>query len=125
MFMRDIVTSIKFATGNLFNGIPVVEASALWLRDKLSDIKKADILAYDTETSTLDPYSDDAFIIGVSLCWSDYDACFIPFEHDDLSISGNEMRDRIAIVKEILEDPTIQKVAQNGKYDRQMLSQVC
>jgi DNA polymerase I-like protein with 3'-5' exonuclease and polymerase domains len=123
-FVRDIITAAKVSSDNLFLGIPVVSGTSTYLQEHLSGIRSADILAYDTETSSLDPFSEETYIIGVSLCWSDNDACFVALDHDDLVISSVELSQRLEILKTILEDKAIPKVAQNGKFDRLMLSQV-
>lgn len=121
-YIKTVVVGVRLAT-NPFRGVPVVEADSTFLKDNLSAIKDSDILAYDTETNSLDPYSKQTYTIGVSLSWADNKACFVPLKHTDLRVSPDEINARIELIKEILEDSDIPKVAQNGKFDRQILKQ--
>ncbi len=88
-------------------------------------------IAFDTETTGLDEMVVD--LVGVSLCVTAGEACYIPLTHkssaaDDL-FGGAELADgqmnlneAIAILKPMLEDPSILKIGQNIKYDAKILS---
>ncbi|WP_370675866.1 DNA polymerase I [Pleomorphomonas sp. PLEO] len=81
-------------------------------------------VAFDTETSGLDPMQVD--IVGASLAVTPGRACYIPLAHvsgaGDLLggglVSGQiAIRDFVRVVKPLLEDPSVLKIGQNAKYD--------
>jgi DNA polymerase-1 len=86
--------------------------------------REAGVVAVDTETTSLDPMR--AELCGVSLALAPNDACYLPLAHraaDDLLSGGGllpgqmPIRDGLAGLKPLLEDPSVLKVAQNLKYD--------
>ncbi|NVJ95749.1 MAG: DNA polymerase I, partial [Marivivens sp.] len=88
-------------------------------------------IAFDTETTGLDEMVVD--LVGVSLCVTAGEACYIPLTHkssaaDDLfggaELAAGQMNldEAIAILKPMLEDPSILKIGQNIKYDAKILS---
>ncbi|PTT79269.1 DNA polymerase I, partial [Pseudomonas sp. HMWF010] len=88
------------------------------------------IVAFDTETDALG--SATAGLVGVSLALAPGEACYIPLAHEEkaeglafetaASLEQIPLADAIAILKPLLEDPAVLKVAQNGKYDIAVLS---
>ena len=102
-------------------------------------------IAVDTETTSLDAMVAD--LVGVSLAFAPGKACYIPLAHKDAEeISGDlfgdpvgnssaelkgpdgkpikqlAMSDVIPRLKALFEDPSVLKIAQNLKYDWQVLS---
>ncbi|NDC37435.1 MAG: DNA polymerase I [Proteobacteria bacterium] len=81
--------------------------------------------AFDTETTALDPL--EARLIGVSICWSDDEAFYIPLGHNDSS-SGERVAGQLAAedffagVRAKFSDPAVEKRGQNLKYDLSVLS---
>ncbi|WP_298470202.1 DNA polymerase I [uncultured Erythrobacter sp.] len=85
----------------------------------------ARLVAVDTETSALDAMQAD--LVGVSLALGPNDACYIPLAH-----GGTDMFDEkpeqidldaaIAALKPLLEDDSVTKIFQNGKYDLNVLA---
>jgi DNA polymerase-1 len=82
------------------------------------------VVAVDTETTSLDPMQ--AELVGVSLAVAPNEACYIPLAHrgegDGLFTEGLlpgqlEIRTALALLKPLLEDRSVLKVAQNLKYD--------
>ncbi|WEK51218.1 MAG: DNA polymerase I [Candidatus Kaistia colombiensis] len=82
------------------------------------------VVAVDTETTSLDPMQ--AELVGVSLAVAPNEACYIPLAHrgegDGLFTEGLlpgqiEIRAALALLKPLLEDRAVLKVAQNLKYD--------
>ncbi len=121
-----------------------VEALKVWI----ARIYETGSVAVDTETTSLDSMTAD--LVGVSLSCEPGVACYIPLGHrdgggepaaaqgafdlgdadtgdDDDSGTGNLLPDQIALddaialLKPVLEDPSILKIGQNIKYDMQIL----
>ncbi|MBN9016505.1 MAG: DNA polymerase I [Rhizobiales bacterium] len=94
------------------------------LRDWADRATAAGIVAVDTETTSLDPMQAD--LVGVSLALAPGEACYIPLAHrgegDGLFTEGLlagqiPIRDALAVLKPMLEDRSVLKIAQNLKYD--------
>jgi len=98
--------------------------------------RQAGIVAVDTETTSLD--SMRARLVGVSLALDGGRACYVPLAHKasggqgslDLGEGGGAdedapaqipLDDAVALLKPLLEDPSVLKVGQNIKYDMQVL----
>ena len=84
-------------------------------------LKKADLFAFDTETTSL-RYMD-AEIVGVSFAIKPGEAAYVPLGHDYMG--APEQLDRDAVLeqlKPLLEDPAQAKVGQNLKYDKNVLA---
>lgn len=87
-----------------------------WL-DKLA---KAPYFAFDTETTSLDYMQ--ARVVGVSFSCKPGEAAYVPFGHDYLGAPGQLDQDYVLnALKPLLEDPTVKKLGQNLKYDRNVL----
>ncbi|WP_299625519.1 DNA polymerase I [Pelagibius sp.] len=91
---------------------------------------KRGVLAVDTETTSLDAVA--AELVGISLATEAGKACYIPLAHKGgtpgdggLDLEGGDaeapkqipLKDAIAAVKPLLEDPGVLKIGQNIKYD--------
>ncbi|MCA3574875.1 MAG: DNA polymerase I, partial [Aestuariivirga sp.] len=85
-------------------------------------------IALDTETDSLD--SMRANLVGVSLALSPGKACYVPLQHKATGggLFGGELvegqvplAEAIAVLKPLLEDPSILKIGQNLKYDIEVL----
>ncbi|HEY5307927.1 MAG TPA: DNA polymerase I, partial [Casimicrobiaceae bacterium] len=96
----------------------VDEASlARWL----AAIDAADLVALDTETTSLDPMQ--AHIVGVSLAIAPGHACYIPLGHRYAGAPDQLPRDAtLARLAPWLADATKMKVGQNLKYDQHALA---
>ncbi|MGX2967244.1 DNA polymerase I [Ursidibacter sp. B-7004-1] len=103
----------------------------------LEKLQQAKLIAVDTETNSLDPMS--AELVGISFGLENGEACYIPLAHKGIStpaqtdLFGDESQSEqsefillpeqldkkqcLAQLKPILENPAIQKVGQNIKYD--------
>ncbi len=70
-------------------------------------------ISVDTETNSLDPHQAD--LIGISLSTKIGKACYIPIGHK----SKKNMDKNLVLekLKPLLEDPSIQKIGQNIKFD--------
>ncbi len=70
-------------------------------------------VAFDTETSSLDPHQ--AELIGISLSSEIGKACYIPIGHDSKKCINKDIV--LKKLKNILEDPSVKKIGQNIKFD--------
>jgi DNA polymerase-1 len=93
------------------------EAFDIWL-DK---IRNADLVAFDTETTSLDYMS--AEIVGLSVSVTAGQAAYIPVAHDYPGAPDQLPRDEVlGKLKEFLEDPERHKVGHHLKYDAHVLA---
>jgi len=107
-----------------------------WVAKKRKDgtegpIYKRGYVAIDTETTSLNEMV--ANLVGVSLCVEPGTACYIPLTHTDGEDSGDlfgeaklaerqiPLETALAVLKPVLEDPSILKIGQNLKYDMKVL----
>jgi DNA polymerase I len=101
--------------------------------------EKEGVVAFDTETSSLDSMQAD--LVGLSLSVTGGSACYVPLAHvapggatdGELDLAGDAaprsavpkqiaFDAAIALLKPMLEDPGILKVGQNIKYDMQVMA---
>jgi DNA polymerase-1 len=99
----------------------------------LDDARAQGFVAFDTETDSLDPVA--CGLVGVSLATAPGRACYIPLAHragDAADLFGGgpallpgqmQEREALALLKPILEDAAILKIAQNIKFDALVLAQ--
>ncbi len=96
--------------------LPALEAFA-------SAAREEGIVAVDTETNALDAVRAD--LVGISLALPSGRACYIPLQHRsgaDLFDSGLvegqiPLREALAALKPLLQDPGVLKIGHNFKYD--------
>ncbi|MEO5624759.1 MAG: DNA polymerase I [Dokdonella sp.] len=87
----------------------------------LAKLQTADLIAFDTETTSLD--SMRAEIVGISFAVEPKSAAYIPLGHDYPGAPAQLARDAVlAALKPILEDEQRAKLAQHAKYDINVLS---
>jgi DNA polymerase-1 len=90
-------------------------------------------VAVDTETTSLDPLV--AELCGFSLALAPNDACYVPLAHKTGGEAGGEglfagervadqleEREALKLIKPLLEDRSVLKIAQNLKYDAQIFA---
>lgn len=85
----------------------LVNDEATWEKF-LTALKKQERFAIDTETSELDPWKAD--LLGLSFSWKSGEGWYIV---------ANE--DRLEVLRPILEDPKIEKIGHNMKFDAEIL----
>lgn len=84
-------------------------------------IKQADIVAFDTETTSLDYM--EAELVGMSFCMEPGVAAYLPVAHDYPDAPEQLSRDWVLEqLKPWLEDPAQIKVGQHLKYDKNVLA---
>ena len=87
----------------------------------IEKLKKAPVIAFDTETDSLDNVS--ANMVGLSFAVEPGLAAYVPLAHDYLDAPDQISRDRaLALLKPLLEDEKCLKVGQNLKFDRGILA---
>ena len=87
----------------------------------LARLHDAPLIAFDTETTSLDAMQAD--VVGISLSVQPGYACYIPLGHDYPGAPAQLPRDQVlAALKPIFEDPKRPKVGQHAKYDMNILS---
>ncbi|MCZ8261151.1 MAG: DNA polymerase I [Beijerinckiaceae bacterium] len=103
--------------------------SAAALASWLDRAREGGILAFDTETNSLDPMQAD--LVGVSLSTAPGEGCYVPLQHrsgDGLFDSGPvagqiPLAEALALLKPVLEDPAVLKIGQNIKFDLLVMRQ--
>ncbi len=84
-----------------------------------SHIDKNSPPAWDTETTSLNPF--EAVLVGIGCCWGvgETDMAYIPLNHRQ----GNNLpfEEAVSALKPILESETYPKCLQNAKFDRRIL----
>ncbi len=88
-----------------------------WIRR----IEAAELVAFDTETTSLDPMR--AEIVGLSLAVEPFEACYVPMAHTYAGAPQQLSREHVlARLRRWLEDENRAKVGQNLKYDAHVLA---
>ena len=79
-------------------------------------LKQAKLFALDTETDNLDYMA--ANLVGISFALENGEAAYLPLQLDYLGAPKTlEKTTALTLLKPVLENPSIQKVGQNFKYD--------
>ncbi|HEY8327288.1 MAG TPA: DNA polymerase I [Rhodanobacter sp.] len=87
----------------------------------LERLRNAELIAFDTETTSIDAMRAD--IVGISFAVEPGKACYIPLDHDYPGAPKQLGRDAVlAALKPLLEDPSRPKLGQHAKYDINILS---
>ena len=87
----------------------------------IGKIEKADLVAFDTETNSLDYM--DAELVGLSLAVSPGEACYVPVAHDYPGAPTQLPRDAVlGKLRAFLEDPRHKKLGHHLKYDAHILA---
>jgi DNA polymerase-1 len=87
----------------------------------LEKLRDAELIAFDTETTSIDAMRAD--IVGLSLSIEPGHACYIPLGHDYPGAPKQLDRDAVlAALKPVFEDAGKPKLGQHAKYDINILS---
>lgn len=99
-----------------YHAILTLEELTLWA----SRLKTADIISFDTETTSVDYMQ--AKIVGFSFAITPHEACYVPLAHDyEGAPTQLSFEQAFSIMQPILENPQLRKVGQNIKYDYEIL----
>jgi DNA polymerase-1 len=85
----------------------------------ITQIETNNLCILDTETDSLNFM--EARLVGISLAYQAGKACYIPLQHQDMSISQLSLNQVLNKIKSITENENITKVGQNIKYDMHVL----
>ncbi|MBI3291486.1 MAG: DNA polymerase I, partial [Elusimicrobia bacterium] len=81
---------------------------------------RAERLAVDTETTSLDPHGAD--LVGIALAMEPFEAVYLPVGHQALSRTTQLPKAQVCnVLRPILANPAIHKYGQNIKYDLAVL----
>ena len=90
------------------------------LADWIKALEKADLFAFDTETTSLNYMQ--ACVVGLSFCIEPGKAAYLPLAHDYAGSPDQlDPRSTLAKLKPLLEDPKRGKVGHHLKYDAHVL----
>ncbi|HAY39072.1 MAG TPA: DNA polymerase I [Desulfobacteraceae bacterium] len=90
------------------------------LSDLIRRLKKAEMFAIDTETTSKDPMKAD--LVGLSFSMNSDEAFYIPCAHDYPEAPAQlELKSVLSHLKPVLENPDVKKIGQNIKYDWMVL----
>lgn len=84
-------------------------------------LENSQVFAFDTETTSLDVRQ--AKLVGISLSVGAGQACYIPLGHRDESVPQLKTTEVFETLREAFTSEKIGKIAQNFKYDYQILKQ--
>ena len=94
------------------------------LIDVIEEIKKIGFFSIDTETNSLD--IEKAELVGISICFDEKNAFYIPINHKDPE-TNKILEDQVSqqevikLISAICSDLSILKIGQNLKYDMRIL----
>jgi DNA polymerase-1 len=89
--------------------------------DWLARLRKTGRFAFDTETSSLDAHQ--AEIVGLSFAIDTGEAAYVPLAHRYPGVPEQLDRDAaLAAIRPLLEDESLAKIGQHGKYDMHVLA---
>ncbi len=95
--------------------------STAQLDNWLTKLMSAELICFDTETTSLDPMQ--AKLVGMSFSVEAGSAAYLPLKHDYFDAPQQlDFDATLARIKLILENPAIKKVGQNLKYDQHVLA---
>jgi DNA polymerase-1 len=90
------------------------------LDDWLEILRGAELIAFDTETDSLDPMQ--ANLVGLSFAVEPGRAAYVPLAHDYPGAPEQLPRDAVlGALRPLLESDAVRKVGQHGKYDLHVL----
>ncbi|HEU23966.1 MAG: DNA polymerase I [Mesoaciditoga sp.] len=102
--LYDHTSNVKYTTVN----------SKERLEELISNLIKKRFVAFDTETTSLDPF--EAKLVGFSLCDGDQ-SYYVPVKHK----YGKNVENGLEILKSFLENKDVKIIGQNLKYDLEIM----
>ncbi|MEN6458862.1 MAG: DNA polymerase I [Thermoguttaceae bacterium] len=80
----------------------------------LEQLRRQSSISLDTETTSVHPRQ--AQLVGLSFCWNDIEAWYLPLRAPS-GARHLEAEPTLAALRPILENPAVEKIGQNLKYD--------
>lgn len=118
--MAQATTDLFAATVNASRDYKTI-LTATDLDSWLNKLTQAELVCFDTETTSLDPMT--AKLVGMSFAVKSGEAAYLPLTHDYFDAPVQlPFADTLAKIKPILESASIKKVGQNLKYDKHVLA---
>lgn len=118
--MAQATTDLFAATVNTSRDYKTI-LTATDLDSWLNKLTQAELVCFDTETTSLDPMT--AKLVGMSFAVKSGEAAYLPLTHDYFDAPVQlPFADTLAKIKPILESASIKKVGQNLKYDKHVLA---
>ncbi|NUZ12146.1 DNA polymerase I [Pseudoalteromonas sp. McH1-7] len=91
------------------------------LEQWVSKLKAADLIAFDTETTSVNYMQAD--LVGMSFAVAPGEAAYLPIHHDYVGAPEQLTQEAVfEVMAPLLADPQIKKVGQNLKYDQSVLA---
>jgi len=108
------------SAANKYENYVIIQSESVF-KEWLNQLKQTEIMAFDTETTSLDYMT--AQLVGVSFAIKDGTAAYVPFAHDYADAPEQLAKEYVlAELKPVLENPRIKKIGQNIKYDMEVLA---
>jgi DNA polymerase I len=98
----------------------VIVNTSSTLADLVHELERAEIISFDTETTSTDQMSAD--LVGISLATDTEVGYYIPVGHSGSNIPQLPLAQVIEALKGVMTDPRIPKAGHNLKYDFVMLA---
>lgn len=87
----------------------------------LTKLQSADLICFDTETTSLDPMT--ARLVGMSFAITTGEAAYLPLKHDYAGAPEQlDFETSLQKIRPLLENDHLKKVGQNLKYDQHVLA---
>ncbi len=90
------------------------------LEDLIAELRRAEIIAFDTETKSCDALQPDG-LVGMSFSTRTGKACYLPLSHDAGAKRQLDKAETLRLLRPIFEDPGRRWVMQNAKFDLAVL----
>ena len=119
-----VIAALQIATAKIdrskYEAVTTLPQLEAWI----AEARAAGRLAFDTETTSLDPMQ--AEFVGFSMAVAPGKACYVPLAHragsgsfdfGDANPVQVPVSEALAVLKPLLEDPSVLKIGQNLKFD--------
>jgi DNA polymerase-1 len=119
-----VVAALKAATEKIDRSKYETVTELPHLEEWIAAARAAGRFAFDTETTSLDPMQ--AEFVGFSMAVAPGKACYVPLAHragsgsfdfGDANPQQVPINEALAVLKPLLEDPSVLKIGQNLKFD--------
>lgn len=89
------------------------------LKKLAADLEKSGAFSFDTETTSPQPMRAD--LVGMSFCFKEYEAYYVPVASEKHEGPGIALADAVKIFAPVLESSKVKKYGQNIKYDSMVM----